>query len=144
MKKMVLLLSLASAPAMACNQGDLAGRWNLFVEDFSCLMTVQQSGKVNAGQCVQMGEDPDDAKSREAVRGNLKVQPDCRVTGQLNTEDRDGRDLKLKIGQSRLGQSSGVWQGVIFVGRTSSPAFNLGDDVIVSGEYARIGAVLVD
>ena len=144
MKKFALVLCLASAPAMACNQGDLTGRWSLFVQDFSCLMTVQADGKVSAGQCIQMPEDPDRSNTRASVRGRLKVQSDCRVTGRLNTKDRELRDVRMNFGQTRLGPSAESWIGQAYVGRTSSPAFNIGDDMIVSGEYSRFDAVYVN
>lgn len=145
MRKSLLLAGLVmAAPAWSCNQGDLAGRWNLFVEDFSCLMTVQPDGRVTAGQCQQMGEDPDDRATRDPVRGRLKMQADCRVTGRLNTARGDGRDVRLVFGQTRLATDLRTWHGLTYVGVGSSPAFDLGNDDSVSGEYRRFSAVYID
>ncbi len=145
MRKLLTLTGLILAsPAWACNQGDLAGRWNLFVEDYSCSLTVQPDGRVNGGQCQQMGEDPDDRTTKDAVRGRLRMQNDCRVTGRLNTTNREGRDIRLTFGQTRLSPDAQSWHGLVFVGAGSSPAFDLGNDDIVSGDFRRFSAVYID
>ena len=122
MRKAIFITGLMAAlPAWSCNQGDLTGRWNLFYEDFSCLMTVQPDGRVTAGQCLQLAEDPDRAGNRDAVRGRLKVQADCRVTGDL-----------------------GALHGIVYVARGEGSGIDIGSPETFSGDYANFSAVLVD
>ena len=135
---------MAALPAWSCNQGDLTGRWNLFYEDFSCLMTVQPDGRATAGQCLHLAEDPDEAGSRNPVRGRLTMRADCRVTGRLNTRDRDDRSVRLTFGQTRMSQDALALHGVVHVGRSSGQGIDIGSPDTLDGEYANFTAVLVD
>ena len=145
MRKAILITGLMAAlPAWSCNQGDLTGRWNLFYEDFSCLMTVQPDGRVTAGQCLQLAEDPDRAGNRDAVRGRLKVQADCRVTGKLNTTDRDNRKVRLSFGQTRMTGDLAALHGIVYVARGEGSGIDIGTTETFSGDYANFSAVLVD
>jgi len=145
MKKIAAALCLASAPAMACNQGDITGRWNFMVQDFSCLMTFAADGKITGGNCLQMAEDPSNAGNREPIRGRLKMQADCRVTGKLNTTDREGRKIVLSFGQTRMALSRETLLGLVHVGRGPSGGLNVpGADETITGDYERFLAVFVE
>ena len=142
MKKAALAICLIASATFACNQGDLEGRWNMLFADMSCEFTVQANGKVSKGNCLQLAEDPADSGVRNPVRGKLSVLASCRVTGTLNTDNRENRDIKLKIGQSRLGQGLEHWHGPVWVGvRVAQGIDGFGSGPEFTGEYAKFSAV---
>lgn len=142
MKKSALAICLIASPTFACNPDDLAGRWNMLFADMSCEFTVQANGRVSRGNCLQLAEDPADSGVRNPVRGKLSVQSSCRVTGTLNTENRESKDIKLKIGQSRLGQGLEYWHGLVWVGvRAAQGIDGFGSGPEFIGDYARFSSV---
>ena len=147
MKKLAIVFCLVSAPVFSCNLNDLSGRWNMVFDEFSCELTVASNGKINKGQCVHMPyPDPDAAVTRSAVRGRLKMLANCRVTGKLSTKTRNGDELKVAIGQSRLGSDHNYWQGLLYQDprrefEDLGPLFGEEAAVVNDGKYSSFSAV---
>lgn len=144
MRKLAIALCLVSSPVLACNQGDLVGRWNLFVGEYSCELVVDPNGRVNRGQCVHMAETATGAVARNPVRGRLTMQNACRITGNLNSVNREDRDIKLTIGQSRMGPNLDYWQGLAHVGvKSGSGLIGIVEPEYTSAGYETFSAVYI-
>jgi hypothetical protein len=149
MKKLVLAFLMFSTPALSCELNNLAGRWNIFFDQFSCLMTIANTGKITMGQCTHMPyPDPTAQAVRNPVRGRLRMPADCRVTGKMETVVRNSASLTMVIGQSRLSSDYQHWQGLGFVEVDASivklgPLFGGSDVNTNPGEYVQFSAVRV-
>lgn len=144
MRKLALALTLVSAPALACDQAGLAGRWNLMFDDKSCEMTVEADGRVKKGSCSHMADDPEGTIVKNPVRGRLKVLSACRVSGSLKTENREGTELRMLVGPSRLGVGLEHWHGLVWVGRKNSNSIEgFGPSDEYTGDYTRFSAVYI-
>ncbi|MEH6586006.1 MAG: hypothetical protein V7720_05575 [Halioglobus sp.] len=147
MKKLAMVFCLVSAPVFSCNLDDLAGRWNMIFDEFSCELTVASNGKISKGQCIHMPHpNPDAAVTRSAVRGRLKMLANCRVTGKLSTKTRGGDELKVSISQSRLGSDHRYWQGLLYqdpqqVFVDVGPLFGEEPVDVYDGKYSNFSAV---
>ena len=148
MKRFILAGLMFATPAVSCELNDLAGRWNIYFDQFSCLLTISNTGKISKGQCTHMPyPNPAEQAVRNPGRGRLKVLSDCRVTGKVETETRGNGSLKMTISQSRLSGDYQHWEGLGFLEVDTSivdlgPLFGGSDrDTSSPGEYVQFSAL---
>ncbi len=118
------MLGLAAAPAMAaCVQGNLAGRYQIFMTGHetenditfpfwqSCLVKIRQDGTVVGGTACIDRDLGGTTGSNTVKGGNLTLASSCRIRGRIKIGDSGGNwSIVLKV--AWLSANQQVFSGV--------------------------------